>query len=118
MEFNKIKMKTKFKGEIEYSTYKPYDYQENSIAFQIRIISEVEKIWIVYDRNQDGMLDYDEISEYLQNEAYPDLTLTELQLHKIFSNIDIDGSGYIDKKELEVFVTKLLMLNKVNMNQR
>ena len=104
-------MKTKIKGEIEYSTFKPKDYQESPIAFQIRIISEVEKIWITYDLNQDGMLDFDEISMYIQNEAYPHLVLAEPQLHKIFDDIDIDKSGYIDKKELEVFVTKLLGLN-------
>ena len=36
-------------------------YKESKIARDIRIIAEVEKIWIQYDLDNNGELDYTEI---------------------------------------------------------
>ena len=38
---------------------------DTTLAREIRILSEVEKIWITYDMDNDGSLDYQEISDYL-----------------------------------------------------
>ena len=80
-------------------------YQQKSkvtkISREIKIVAEVEKIWIQYDLDGNEALDFDEILQYLKERAYPHLTLEDHQLSSIFSSIDIDGNGTIDKHEME-----------------
>ena len=40
-------------------------------------MAEVEKIWIWYDLDDNGDLDYEEILGYLKERAYPHLSLED-----------------------------------------
>ena len=46
----------------------------------IKILAEIEKIWILYDLDGNESLDFEEIVKYLKNRAYPHLTLSDEQL--------------------------------------
>ena len=50
---------------------------QSSISRQIKVLSEVEKIWILYDLDENGTLEYGEIELYLKEMAYPHLNLTD-----------------------------------------
>ena len=67
-------------------------------------------MWILYDLDENGVLDFEEISEYLQKTAYPHLNLKPAQLKAIFEHIDIDGNGTISKVEMGEFLD--MVLNK------
>ena len=54
----------------------------------------------MYDLDDNGVLDYDEIAKYLKEVAYPDLKLSYSQTRSIFNKIDKDGSNSIDKNEM------------------
>ena len=41
-------------------------FKDSSISHQIKVIAEVEKIWILYDLDKSGMLDFEEIKAYLK----------------------------------------------------
>ena len=43
-----------------------YLYSESKTSRDIRILSEVEKIWIKYDLDENMVLDFDEIAMYLR----------------------------------------------------
>ena len=72
------------------------------------MLAEVEKVWILYDLDNSGELEFDEIEKYLKEMAFPHLTHSDDDLHKIFDEIDTDGSGAIDKQELYHFIKKLM----------
>ena len=55
------------------------------MSHQIKVISEVEKIWILYDLDNNGSLDFDEIKLYLQEYAYPMLNVTIEEIEKTFN---------------------------------
>ena len=94
------KMYKPLQFEENQSIYVDENYEHTPVSKQIRILSEVEKIWIIYDVDQNGTLDYDEIKMYLKEMAYPHLKLNENQLISIFKSIDKDNSGFIDKHEM------------------
>ena len=58
------------------------------ISRQIKILSEIEKVWILYDLDGNSSLDVDEIIKYLEERAYPHLSLTQDQLRVMFQSID------------------------------
>ena len=39
---------------------------ESTISMQIKVLSEVEKMWIIYDRDNSGSVDFEEIVAYLE----------------------------------------------------
>ena len=43
----------------------------------IKILAEVEKIWIIYDVDNSGLLDRDEVYEYIKQMAQSQVNLTE-----------------------------------------
>ena len=71
---------------------------------EIKAVAEVEKIWILYDLDNNGELDFIETKAYLKEMAYPYLSITDDRLDEIFRSIDFDGSGTIDKTEMKLFV--------------
>ena len=83
-------------------------YQQNihvsKTSRWIKILAEIEKIWILYDLDGNESLDYEEIVKYLKTRAYPQLTLSDKQLETMFNEIDDDGNGTIDKSEMELFL--------------
>jgi hypothetical protein len=40
-------------------------YKTSDISRQIKLYAEVERIWLLYDIDENGYLDYDEIELYL-----------------------------------------------------
>ena len=60
-------------------------------------MAEVEKIWIQHDIDENGFLDFDELSVYLKKTAYPFLNMSDIQLKSIFDHIDKNHDGAIDK---------------------
>ena len=81
---------------------------ETRIMREIRIIAEVEKIWIQYDLDENGFLDFDELSEYLMIVAIPHLKLTSDQLKALFDKIDDNGDNCISKEEMGQFLHLLI----------
>ena len=69
---------------------------ESKKSIEIKIICEVEKIWIIYDIDNNGELDFKEVADYLNEKTFPKGLTTE-QLNHIFKIIDTDGSGSINK---------------------
>ena len=43
--------------------------KESEVSKEIRVLAEVEKIWILYDLDENGTLDFEEIREYLREMA-------------------------------------------------
>ena len=76
----------------------------------IRVVSEVEKIWILFDGDNNGSLDKEEITSYIKFMAQPVLELSDENIDEIFTLIDLDKDGQIDKKEMEVFLKAMMML--------
>ena len=77
---------------------------ETKISREIKILAEIEKLWIMYDEDKSGTLDFDEVLDYLNTRAYPHLALSLEQIQNIWDSIDTDGNGTIDKKEMEAFL--------------
>ena len=82
--------------------------RESKVSRDIRILAEVEKIWIMYDLDYNGTLEFDEIQKYLREMAFPHLTLTDDQVQKLFDSIDENGDREVTKEEMQLFVQKLL----------
>ena len=59
------------------SAFKQPLYKQTPFTRIVRILAEVEKIWILYDLDANGSLDYDEIELYFKEMAYPHLDLTD-----------------------------------------
>ena len=50
---------------------------ESRVSRDIKILSEVEKTFIIFDGNNDGILEYHEVVDYFRSSAYPDLNLDD-----------------------------------------
>ena len=85
---------------------------ETDVSRQIKVLSEVEKIWIIFDIDNSGTLEFNEIIDYLQQMAFPQLDLSLSDIKHIFEKIDKDDSGAVDKDEMTVFLTKLMELQR------
>ena len=57
-----------------------YDLKNNDITESTRddrISVELEKIWEIYDIDDNGTLDFDEMKEYIQKTAFKSLHLSD-----------------------------------------
>ena len=72
---------------------------------EIKILSEVEKIWINYDLDNNGTLEYNEVETYLVQRC-PHIPDTEMQ--ETFAKMDINNDGHIDKQEMYIFIKSLI----------
>lgn len=79
---------------------------ETETSKDIKVLCEVEKIWIIYQVDKDGFLEYQEIEEYVKNMTQP--PLAEQEIRQIYKEIDLDGDGHIDKVEMFSFLRKLM----------
>lgn len=83
---------------------------ETNVSRDIRVIAEVEKIWIMFDGDDNGKLDKEEITDYIKFMAQPVLELSDAHINEIFKLIDLDKDGQIDKQEMEVFLKAMMVL--------
>ena len=54
---------------------------QTPISMQIKILSEVEKIWIMYDGDNSGTVEYEEVVAYLKEISNQKLNLSDIQLN-------------------------------------
>ena len=71
-------------------------------------MAEVEKVWILYDLDYNDSLDFEEVTLYLTEMAYPHLTITDEQLKLLFESIDLNKDGAVVKSEMTEFIRKLM----------
>ena len=50
---------------------------ETDVSREIKVLAEVEKIWIIFDIDDSGELEIDEVKEYLKKMAFPHLNIHE-----------------------------------------
>ena len=81
---------------------------ESKMSQEIKIIAEIEKIWILYDGDQNGDLDLSEFKRYLYDNAFPKLSLSEEELESMFEQLDEDGNRMISKSEMKMFLLALV----------
>ena len=91
-------------GGEEQKLEKKTTWMEREGSIDIRVAAEVEKIWITYDLDKNGVLDFDEVKVYLKK-VCPHMP--EDQLIHVYNKIDLNKNGTIDKEEMAVFVKAL-----------
>ena len=84
--------------------------KESELSREIKVLAEVEKIWILNDLDDSGKLDKSEIASYLRQMAYPRLEMSDEVIDQVFGVIDLDGDNSIDKEEMEYFLKVLMMI--------
>ena len=82
--------------------------QETELSREIRILAEVEKIWIIFDLDNSGKLDKVEIKDYIKYMAGDALTLNDDEIDEVYKLIDTDDDGSIDKSEMEIFLRTMM----------
>lgn len=88
---------------------------ESNVSKEIKVLAEVEKMWILYDLDGSGTIEHDECASYLREMSSPTLELSDKEIMDIFCLIDMDGDGQIDKLEMICFL-KVLMLMQNNLS--
>tara|TARA_B110000285_G_C14510152_1_gene331966 strand:+ start:108 stop:419 length:312 start_codon:yes stop_codon:yes gene_type:complete len=78
---------------------------ESDISRDIKIQSEVEKIWINYDADKNGTLELNEVKVYLNERCKH---IPENAIEATFNGMDLNNDGHIDKEEMFVFVKNLM----------
>ena len=74
----------------------------------VRVLAEVEKIWICCDVDNNGRLEFEEIKDYLKQVLGEQLNMSEEDLRKTFDQIDTNNDGEITKEEMEIFIKSLI----------
>eukprot|EP00355_Strombidium_rassoulzadegani_P002973 CAMPEP_0168612674 /NCGR_PEP_ID=MMETSP0449_2-20121227/3043_1 /TAXON_ID=1082188 /ORGANISM="Strombidium rassoulzadegani, Strain ras09" /LENGTH=72 /DNA_ID=CAMNT_0008653255 /DNA_START=14 /DNA_END=232 /DNA_ORIENTATION=- len=64
--------------------------EESDISIDIKVQSEVEKIWIMYDLDNNGVLDIEEVTRYL-NDRCPHIPKNMMQV--TFDKMDLNKNG-------------------------
>ena len=59
--------------------------KESALSREIKIISEVEKIWITYDIDQNGYLECDEMKQYLSKLTIGEFEFSEEMIMEIIN---------------------------------
>ena len=92
------------------------DTKRNENLVEKELKSLVKDIWKKYDRDDNGVLDRDEIKSFVadilndvkldkQWQTKPDSA--KLDINEIFDQIDKDGNGTVDINEMVVFLIKV-----------
>ena len=81
---------------------------ETKVSKEIRILAEVEKVWIIYDLDNSGSLDKEEVKDYIKFMAGAGNSMTDDQIDQVYDMIDIDNNGSIDKAEMETFLQVMM----------
>ena len=81
--------------------------QSKNSSLDIRVLSEVEKIWIIHNINAEQSLCIDEASNFIKMAARPTLRQTDEELNFMFQSLDKNDDGMISKEEMIEFLTVL-----------
>ena len=84
---------------------------ETSVATDIKVIAEVEKIWIMFDLDNNKTLDFKEIQTYV-NLMVPKVEISDEEVFDLFQAMDTDSNGKIVKNEMLQFLKKLRYSNE------
>ena len=71
------------------------------------LMTEVDKIWDRFDSNDDGVLDQDEVFNFIREMVRGQIDPNQLKNHEllsIFKQFDLDRNGYIEKSEMLAFL--------------
>ena len=74
----------------------------NLLASNDKIAFLVDQFWDTYDLDNSGSLDLLEAKNFIQEmicKIQPNLSVTDSNYEQIFSEIDIDGDGFLTKEE-------------------
>lgn len=63
--FSQLQLGIKENKNNSYKFLNKFQCPETDVSRDIRITSEVEKIWIIHDEDENGTLDFNEIKEYI-----------------------------------------------------
>ena len=84
---------------------------DTRIARSIRVLAEVEKLWITQDLKNSEALNYDQFEDYIMNNNIPGFKLSKDQILEVFHKMDKNSDMSIDKNEMYFFLTAVLNLN-------
>ena len=73
----------------------------------IRVFSEVEKIWIIHNISNKQSIDFNAAVKYITQAAEPKLNKTEKELWMMFIGSDAQSETYISKGEMVEFLRSL-----------
>lgn len=59
----------------------------------------VEKVWVLYDKNNDGVLQKTEVIRVFKDILDKD-NVCKKSLDKLVEDVDLNGDGVVDKEEL------------------
>ena len=62
--------------------------KESGLSKEIKVLAEVEKIWIIWDIPRTGGICKDEIQEYLDQMSYPKLEINPEQVFEVIHLVD------------------------------
>ena len=82
--------------------------KESTVSRHIRILAEIEKIWILYDMTNTKSLNFQELNNYLKDMVPQEQQVDDDQLRKLFNRIDKNDNGWIDREEMFHFLESLL----------
>jgi len=80
------------------------------------ILAVVEEIWNTYDVDHDGKMTREETADFIKvymPEFKQGFKYSSDQFENIFNEIDDDGNGMVDKKELTEFILRLLQRDQI-----
>ena len=94
------------------SNHSQIDSEETDVSREIRILAEVEKIWIMFELDKDSKLQIDDIKDYVHAMTVQRIELTGEQIMELCKAIDTDHDGMIDKQEMQLFLRAMMILQK------
>ncbi|XP_044498106.1 calmodulin-like protein 3 [Mangifera indica] len=83
----------------------PQKPPQNFISFEKMDHSEVDRVFEMFDRNGDGRISKEELSDSLQNLG---IVIPEAELAQMIERIDVDGDGCVDIEEFGTLYKTLM----------
>ena len=83
---------------------------ESTLSKTIRILAEVEKIWIKSQLHDHETLSYESFQYYALNNSISQVSLSNEDTELIISNIDKNRNMCIDKEEMVLFFEVMLQI--------
>ena len=85
---------------------------ESQLSKTIRILAEVEKIWIRNSLSKDDCLSLHQFQYYALNNQLVKISMTDAESHEIIQSLDQNQNLSIDKQEMITFFECMLNIKK------